>query len=217
MSGVLHDTGICSLTYLIKQELIRIHESSYQDMTKIIIRNLKQKSIKFSENTIKRRVYDIMNVLISSGCLKKRQYANTYFWIGFSNILPNQKEIENQIIKSRIFSKKDQLNSKIRLLIAYKQLILQNSFRTRPYSSIHMPAIAIGLLPQSDCQTDQTLPIQNSTNTEIVIKSSGRISVFSPSEIINMIPIKYSLEELFSNQPDLYNVIFRAQNLPDIN
>jgi hypothetical protein len=133
------------------------------------------------ERAVRRRVYDILNVLIAANFIEK---SNGRIRIADTVIpaAPSSQAHEAQIKAVR--EKQKQLASKLNLFVRYQAWLRRNRDIERPMRAVQLPAIFIGYTDLSGGTANGTL---DSKSVEIV--SSSKPHFYSPMDILNMILI----------------------------
>lgn len=161
--------------------------TTYQEVADIFVSSLDKSTLEDSKDkTIRRRVYDVINVLIAADLLEK---TNKHIRLTHKTpvVKPND---ENQSICSakedEIRSKQNQLIEKIHLLLYFKYIIERNQRLMRPQINIQFPSILIGY---KDCSNGTIHRSLDGHNLEI--KSSDSPIFFSIIDIFKGLKIPH--------------------------
>lgn len=206
------ETGIRFLTALIKQSfLIKPFKTMNELMDEIFnqINNPKTKTM--LPASAKRRIYDIINILISAGFIYK--ISQNYQWITPSFLKQSQKSEEKIILENRIASKKDRLMNKVRLLNAYKSICNRNNALFRKANSIQLPAIAFGAKNKSDFKIIQNVFLPNKSKIEISLNSN--CVIYSSYDLALLLFKEYPVGQLYKENSELLKVINRVKTWED--
>jgi hypothetical protein len=150
------------------------------------------------QDTIRRRIYDVINVLSAAGVIDK--VGKQLVWQGrhqpqrsgvFTGDMVNNDE-------TRIGGKEKLLREKIGLLTRYKALLRRNFSRPPKADAISLPVILIGITEPTQASLTQPLD-----RCELDIRSKNPLSFLSPAEILQRIDLpKDSIREILSASPD---------------
>lgn len=176
--------------------------TSSEDAATYIISQLSKSSHNeiSGQDTIRRRIYDVINVLSASGIIDK--VGKQIVWRGFQIYNPKEIKITNSIspvVEQRIANKEKSLREKVRLLTLYKVLIARNFIPKTPKNAVYLPSIIIGVEnPDRDILTP--LPIRS--DLEILTKSP--LLFISPLEILQGIDLdKTSIHAILRAVPEI--------------
>ena len=159
-----------------------------------------------TQDTIRRRIYDVINVLAASGLIEKVGKKITWnSTTPYLQALPSGDSSLNQIttnedkiIESRIKEKEAQLRAKICLLTLYKALTERNFPKSASEKDISLPTILICLENSNDIAFSPSDP----DNKRIEIRATKQIKLQSPLEILKNINFdKNVIAKLLQAQP----------------
>lgn len=163
--------------------------TTYQEVADIFVATLDKDTLEESKDkTLRRRVYDVINVLIAADLLEKNNKQ-----IHLTNRTPIVKPQEviappNPGREEALRKKQLELAEKIKMLIYYKYLIERNRLHMRPQVNIQFPSIVIGYRDISRGTIFRSLD-----GHELKIKSVAPPLFFSPIDIFRR--LKISKEE----------------------
>ena len=180
-----------------------IHElktTTSENIANLIIGNLtfQHPGLKGQE-TIRRRIYDVINVLSAAGVIDKvgKQiiYQGTSRFCKSSST--NQTSLSEDDVQ-RIKDKEKNLEDKITLLILYKTLIQRNFQAVEPNDRIHFPAIIVGIKDPSN-----TILKHPMLRTELEFITKEPMMFLAPSDILRRIDLpKESIKDFLDASPD---------------
>jgi len=116
--------------YSVLEQMISLYSIRYPDT--------------YNEKSIKRRVYDAINVMIAIGLIKKEGKELTLI-IQKDYEQPSRLTEEEVSAKERCQELESTLIQKAKSLLLYRALIERNRYMQRPRNSIDLPAIFIGI------------------------------------------------------------------------
>lgn len=195
-------------------EIIReLKKSTSEDIATILINRFMGNDPKLKgQETIRRRIYDVINVLSAAKLIDK--VGKQIIWNGnypyMVNIRQSQNNSNNMLERevqdqtndeNKIKMKEKTLSEKIRLLTYYKILIKRNFHKTPSPNAIFLPAIIIGVKDSN--QTELKQPFNHS---ELEIRSKMPLIFLSPSDILQR--IQFTQTEIMSFlklSPELYH------------
>jgi hypothetical protein len=152
-----------------------------EDLATLTVRRLKISGVGTTgEETIRRRIYDVINVLSAAGVIDK--VGKQLVWHGSRPSLPPIPSATPGMTPSdsRILSKEKCLRDKMTLLILYKALVHRNFVRrVVPDTAMFFPAIIIAVRGKSEDMIKQF-----SNQWELEIRTSPEITFFSPKDIL---------------------------------
>ncbi|KAK8833990.1 hypothetical protein M9Y10_025551 [Tritrichomonas musculus] len=182
-------------------ELIRdLKTTTSEDIATCIIEKLtfQNPGLK-GQDTIKRRIYDVINVLSAAGVIDKVGKQIIYQGTSpfFKSIPVNSSVLSESDIK-RIQNKEKLLESKIALLTLFKALIQRNFILPEPENRIKLPAILVGVKEPSSTILKHPL-----VRTEIEFTSKEPMVFLAPSEVLMKINLpKESIKAFLEASPD---------------
>ncbi|EAY20676.1 hypothetical protein TVAG_163720 [Trichomonas vaginalis G3] len=165
-------------------ELMRSMKSTTSETIATMLINLLavEAAGSFSQETVRRRIYDVINVLSATGVIEKDGKKLT--WRGLNNPnAPSQDPSQN--VPPSLLMKERNLHDKLRLLAAYKALIRKNFPQVRPSNGLPARVIIFGT-------TCREIQASKEEDHEIKIEMAHKPSCyFSPADIIARIPFSY--------------------------
>ena len=105
------------------------------------------------ERTLRRRVYDVINVMSAAGVIEKNGKFLHYRPEGYLNECQSNEEEHN----SRIQEKEKLLLSKIRQLVFHTLLIEKNQMRPKPTNAVSLPFMLVGFIDISSGSVSRSL------------------------------------------------------------
>lgn len=191
-------------------EIIReLKSSTSEDIATILINRFMGSDPKLKgQETIRRRIYDVINVLSAAKLIDK--VGKQIIWNGNYPYTVNVRQEQAMGVVEReahaededaIRMKEKTLSEKIRLLTLYKILIKRNFHKTPSPNAIFLPAIIIGVKDSN--QTELKQPFNHS---ELEIRSKMPLLFLSPSDILQR--IRFTQTEIMSFlklSPELYH------------
>ena len=152
------------------QVMRELGNTTSEDLATVIINNIMRKQPGLTgQETIRRRIYDVINVLSAAGVIDK--VGKQLIWHGYQGanvapiVLPGSGEDEQ-----RILAKEQVLRDKVSLLTLYKALLNRNFKRgTTPPDSVSLPAIIVGIK-----EPDKASVTQPMDGCELEIRANNR-------------------------------------------
>jgi hypothetical protein len=171
-----------------------------EDIATMIITRLMRTNPNLSgQETIRRRIYDVINVL-SAACVIDK-VGKQIIWRGGSRASVQSASTSGSAEEDerRILSKENILRDKVTLLTRYKALIRRNFVRTPSSDALQLPVILIGIH-----DTNRTTFTQSLNRCELQIRSGADLSFLGPSDILAKIGLpKDSIRSLLELSPDV--------------
>lgn len=181
------------LTKIIYEKLCELKEISIKDFASYII---SQCSISISENSFRRRIYDVISILTSLGYVNK--VDGTLQWIGKSSSEPKPPEYLET--RERIEAKRERLKYQARTLLLCKVCIRENmrGQRVNQDKRIYFPFVFF------EC-SNNSMQIKSRTDNKIVAVITDKdIIILSPFDIMGDIPFRVStVLEVINDSPEL--------------
>jgi hypothetical protein len=173
--------------------------SNSEDVASVIIARLIGPNPPLSAHeTIRRRIYDVINVLSAAGVIDK--VGKQILWRG-GRPAPVMPPIPStpDASEGRVHRKEEMLREKVRLLTLDKVLIKRNFSRDQSPGSMTLPVILIGI--QDPTHTTFT---QSVNRCQLEIKSRRNMQFLAPSDILQKIDLpKPSIQGILTLSPDL--------------
>jgi hypothetical protein len=174
--------------------------STSEDIATIMINNYKRTNPNLSgQDTIRRRIYDVINVLSASGIIDK--VGKQIVWRGGRRtvVAPPRAALGSDACEERVRMKEQMLSDKVKLLTLYKVLIKRNFVRERPSDAMILPVILLGIKDPGKATFTQSV-----NPCELEIKSGQGMHFFAPGDILRKISLsKQSIERILALSPEL--------------
>lgn len=182
-------------------ELIRdLKSTTSEDIATCIIEKLtiQNPGLK-GQDTIKRRIYDVINVLSAAGIIDKVGKQIIYQGTSpFFKTIPANSSVLSESDIQRIKAKEKLLQSKIALFTLFKVLIQRNFNVPEPENRIKLPAILVGVKEPSSTILKHPL-----VRTEVEFTSKEPMVFLAPSEVLTKINLpKESIKAFLEASPD---------------
>ena len=205
---------------LVFSSLKEKQQTTFSDVADSIVNQTSNLNIESSndQRTMRRRVYDVLNVLCAAGFVTKDQRI-IKFHPDIFNSTPSSSSIELKSAQKRVEKKNEQLVEKVWQILFYKLLFernkkLQNSNAINLTKTIHLPALFVGFDDLGNGGENRSL---DGTKLEIFAKSKPHF--FSPMDIFRL--MNFSKQEELNclrNTPgicQLENLIFPNEKPTD--
>jgi hypothetical protein len=168
------DTSLKAISSRVKLELETRRHTSIPELTAAIISDYKSQWDSVPDDTIRRRVYDVVTVFIVIGYVQKSQ--KTLDWVG--KVPSDDPSVPAQIatISRSVEHKQELLRHKLRLLFLYRALITANRTSSRPNNAIPFPTIVLG--------GKRHITVRKDSDRQLTIECPRLPEVFSPVEIL---------------------------------
>lgn len=170
-----------SLAHCTLEVIREMGNTTSEDLATVIISKfLRAQPNLTGQDTIRRRIYDVINVLSATGVIEKS--GKQLVFRGYKAV-PGGKFMQPQSSENeaRIATKEKILRDKISLLVLYKALLKRNYARGQPPpDAVHLPAIVVGI---RDLDKSSMVSVMN--GLELKIEASQRDLLFlAPSDIL---------------------------------
>lgn len=174
-------------------------------VTMLINRIVVENNNSISQDTVKRRIYDVINVLSAAGIIEKS--GKKLIWHGLNVMNPKREQAdrpaemepkpsEKTPEQESLETKEKYLYSKIKRLVLYKTLIQRNTTVPRPENAISLPSIIIGFA------SDETVKTEKKEKYSLDVTASQPKLYLSPAEILDKLPIeREKVEKMLSKNP----------------
>jgi hypothetical protein len=156
-----------------------------EDIANVIIERLTRAMPRLSgQETIRRRIYDVINVLSAAGIVDK--VGKQIVWHGRppptrADSAPTADVNDD----ARVAAKERVLRDKVALLTLYKALIKRNFAQEPAAGALALPAVLIGIR-----DADKTTFTQSLNRCELEVRSTGGLVFLAPSEILQRIRLE---------------------------
>ena len=160
--------------------------TSFSEVADLIVDSIGQNADFDSSNeqrTLRRRVYDVLNVFFAAGFVVKENKTIKF--------VQSAKRRNTEVLvqaRERLQLKKKVLADKLRLLIFHKLVIARNAQRARPLDAVQLPCIFVGFTDIGNGEITKTL---NGLQLQIVAESPPLF--FSPMNVFET--LGFSIEE----------------------
>jgi hypothetical protein len=129
------------------------------------------------DRSVRKRVYDILNVLLACRFIEKSGTEVKLVSSGFVTAFEHGREREAKI--QMLNNKRKTLASKLNLLVHYHALIRRNQNIRRPANAIEVTAIFLGFSDVTNSSTDRSLDSKSLT-----ILAQCRPRFYSPMDVL---------------------------------
>jgi hypothetical protein len=174
--------------------------STSEDIATMMVSKLMRSNPSLSgQETIRRRVYDVINVL-SAACVIDK-VGKQIIWRGDRRCyLPGTRSPSSAAEEDvRIASKERILRDKVSILTLYKALIMRNFPRPPAPDALALPVILVGIR-----DAERTTFTQSLNRCELEIRSRGELTFIGPSDILFRINLpKQSVKSILELSPDM--------------
>jgi hypothetical protein len=133
------------------------------------------------KRTIRRRVYDILNVFLACNFIEKSRSSIQLKNSRLPNVTPDPRQ-------ETVDEKKGDLARKLRMLVLYRCIINRNRHVHRPPGSVHLNAIFVGFPPSESGTASRSLD-----GKSLEVASDAAPMYFSPMDVMDK--FSFSLEE----------------------
>ena len=191
------DTSLKQVASIVAEKLRKRVSCSVPDAVNTVLDCFEKKK---SDSTLKRRVYDVINVLEATGVIQKTQ--NIITWTGNVHV-PNgdnysskRTQLDSDYIQRRIGDKIEKLRFKINILKHYNAIIQRNSLLPRPAKSLSIKTFAF--------VADQVEINGSANNLTVIFHANPRPQLIAPLQILENIDFRFDIEkQLIENYPQL--------------
>lgn len=206
MSAKATPVSLSKISGLVFRALQDSGDTSFEAVSNIVIAQIDAPEAKNDQRTIKRRVYDVLNVMTALGYIEK---SNRVIRMNRSGAPFAAKcSASRDAVEAQLAAKEAQLADKIRILMYYKLLIERNKKAERPNGAVQFPAIFVGFRDAASGEIKKSLD-----GKEVQIVTSVSPLLFSPLNMLEAIgfPAESQLEFLRSlpNGGFLEELLFR--------
>lgn len=169
-------------------DIIKRNETiSFKEVADKIINEMHKQSLDEAntERTIRRRVYDVLNVFFAADIISKDnkmiKYKLTATLTPSTPIPPRL-----QSLYERCEQKHEILMMKLKLLLSYQSLITRNASIARPSKVIHLPLMIVGFNSNIDGGSNRSLD-----GKSLEIHASENPTFYSPMNIFDKMQIPF--------------------------
>jgi hypothetical protein len=170
------DTSLKAISRRVKMELEARGHMTLPELTSCLILEHTSHGESFPEETLRRRIYDVVTVFDVIGYVQKTQ--KSLDWVG--RLLRDEQSLRPQIeaVTRKLEHKFELLRHKVQLLFLYTSLITANKHFAKPETAITFPAIVLG------SKMGSRVSITKRSNRQITIDCPKRPELFSPFDIL---------------------------------
>lgn len=171
-----------------------------EDLATVIINQLMRTQPNLTgQETVRRRIYDVINVLSAARVIDK--VGKRLMWHGYPTPTPAPVSYGTPEDDSRVRAKEDLLRDKVTVLTLYKALLNRNFKRgVTPPGAISLPAIIIGIK-----EPDKAAVTQPMDGYELEIRANNRnLTFLAPSHILQRLNLPHDfIRNLLVCSPEL--------------
>jgi hypothetical protein len=171
-----------------------------EDIATIVINRLMASNPTLSgHDTIRRRIYDVINVLSAAGLIDK--VGKQIVWRGSRQTILAAARPQPALgdAKSRASGKEMLLQNKVALLTLYKTLLKRNFERDPPPDAIALPVIFIAVKDHTKTTFKQSL-----TRGDLEIRSTRNLKFMAPGEVMMRLALsKATARTILEMSPEL--------------
>jgi hypothetical protein len=170
-----------------------------EDIATMIINRLLRADPRLTgQETIRRRIYDVINVLSAARIIDK--VGKQIVWHGaHAGLVPVARGPQaSDTGPSRIEQKERLLRDKFGLLTLYKALMKRNFIQEPPTDAIGLPAIMIGIRDPENTTFTQSL-----NRCELHVRSSRNMQFWGPGDILKKIDLAECVKEILLRSGEL--------------
>lgn len=181
------DTSLRAISARVKEKIKELGQTSYGDICSFIISEYQSGGAKEGEksldNTLRRRVYDVIAVLNVLNYVTKVDKHIT--WTGKEmdpEAQARKQDIEMR--QMRIESKRENLKYKTKLLLLYKALIEMRKHERRPHNAVSLPTVLVQESPAD--RLFVTKSVTDDGKKQLVIGSNVAVPyTYAPLDILS--------------------------------
>jgi hypothetical protein len=156
--------------------------TTFQDAADLVVEELRAAhSGHNDEKNTKRRVYDVLNVLLASGLIVRDGRSIRFRPLGTPPPIGEIPEADRAFAQS-CERKQAQVVEKIKLLLSYRTLMSRNASQTRPTTAVALPTIVVGF--NSNIEGDSNTSLDHKT---LQIHASANPLFYSPMDVFRSI------------------------------
>jgi hypothetical protein len=169
------DTSLQAVTPLVRRYIAAVKCTTHNGVTDAVIAEYSESTDgQFPEQTLRRRIYDVVTVLCVVGLVQRVDKA--LLWTGELAAHAPALRGEAKQASARIGAKEQLLERRLRLFLGFKALIEMNRNPQRPARALPFPMIVVGLRPEPwSCHR---------IGVKLAIEADSSPVVLSPADII---------------------------------
>jgi hypothetical protein len=170
------DTSLKAISHRVKMELEARGHMTLPELTSCLISEQAAQGESFPDETLRRRIYDVVTVFDVIGYVQKTQ--KSLDWVG--RLIRDDQSLRPQIetVTRKLDHKLEILRHKVQLLFLYTALVAANRHFAKPSNAITFPAIVLG------CKMGARVSVSKRSNRQITIDCPRRPELFSPFDIL---------------------------------
>lgn len=162
--------------------------TTFQDVADMIVEKITQDDAESNnDKTTRRRVYDVLNVFLAAGVITKEGKQIRHQPLAHISEMDLMEQ--DRALSEDVEHKKALLIQRIKLLLAYKSLMVRNSQQRRPASAIQMPAIIVGFNSNISGGSKTSLD-----GRSVVMHASENPVFYSPMDVFERMGLPQELQ-----------------------
>ena len=204
------DTSLKKIASIVAEKLRKRVSCSIPDAVNAVLESFDNKK---SDVTLKRRVYDVINVLEATGVIRKTQ--NIITWTGNVHI-PNgndytssRTQLDSEHINRRIGDKIEKLRYKLNILKHYNAIIRRNKLLPRPARSLSIQTFA--------CIAKSYQEFKTPNGLTVILPINPKPQLITPLQILESIGFRFDIDQLLlEDYPQLKRALQYINDADDI-
>ena len=194
--------GLRDISAMVKEKIKAAQKTTYNEIADEMLLELKTDTHdKSAQETLKRRIYDVITVLSVVGYIEKSKNKRIE-WVGNDASSSATAEVTRRRI--RLESKRENFKYRVKMLLLYKCLIEMHRQQPRPRNAISLP-IVIGRTVGDRLEVERRGP------RELVISSGKDIPyTFSPLDVFHQMSFPDEIvRTVYDSTPELADFLRR--------
>lgn len=194
--------GLRDISAMVKEKIKAAQKTTYNEIADEMLLELKtDTNDKSAQETLKRRIYDVITVLSVVGYIEKSKNKRIE-WVGNDASSSATAEVTRRRI--RLESKRENFKYRVKMLLLYKCLIEMHRQQPRPRNAISLP-IVIGRTVGDRLEVERRGP------RELVISSGKDIPyTFSPLDVFHQMSFPDEIvRTVYDSTPELADFLRR--------
>lgn len=197
--------------------------TTFSEVADLVIKNCTGNIETGNEKTTRRRVYDVLNVFLAAGLIKKE--AKNINYVQNSETQNNQPiSEEDSQLANQCEQLRESVINKLKAYLLYRSLLERNYNKSRPTESVQLPAIFVEFPTDkgvSELSLDQkTLEITADQHptfySPVDILSSINLSIESQRELVRSTPLLARFEPFLFPDPPHFQPVQEIHVIPKI-